>query len=510
MGAAEPAAAGSIAPVWPGTAGGFPGFEVDTSAKIADLLAYVPEKDPDAKFWRSRVPLAARIPALTQAQAQPALDPRTRATNLSQVYMPLTSDQARYNPSDGTDYAVTTQHADKAAEFQYVRYGTSVNVYVPRFSQYQDIFSGWPASNESITCLPNPAYVDTAHRNGVIALGAIGNPYMSAGDPHGFLAQDESGRFVVGDKLVDLAAFFGFDGYFLNFEESVPVAQVAKIMAMFGAMKARASQLGLKTFHLQWYDSLGVDGNLSYQNALTAVNEGWLLDGHCDTIFLNYWWGQPEVDSSVTQAKKAGLDLLNSAFFGIEMEGGGWQGQPPVDPTGYWAKATAPVPANGSAPAKASVAMFDAVQDTVRWSRQQAADPSVPAIAAATYDYERRFWSGAAKKSGRTSACGRQLRGREFLRRAVGDRLGSVRDSIRHRPGHGVLSQRRQSWRRTLVPCRHPGLAADLAVVDQAVRWRQRLRADGRLRPHDRIHWRQFGDYLREAGPSERNRGAAV
>ena len=34
------------------------------------------------------------------------------------------------------------------------------------------------------------------------------------------LIQDEDGRFIIADKLIEMAEYFGYDGYFFNCEEA--------------------------------------------------------------------------------------------------------------------------------------------------------------------------------------------------------------------------------------------------------------------------------------------------
>jgi endo-beta-N-acetylglucosaminidase D len=229
-----------------------------------------------------------------------------RITNLSQYYPSLSQ-------------------VESSSLYQYSRYGNSADVFVPRFQQYQDILGGWQGAQ----ALPTTAYVDAAHRNGAIVIGILYQPSFT-GTPN-FLTTDSGGHYIVGYKLVDLARYFGFDGYFLNIEESVAPADAAAVGRMFTAMKQRAGSLGMRALHLQMYDAMLPTGDLDYQNQFNARNAGWLSSGQWDTMLINYWWPQhfaepdnrhPDdyVAPSVAPARSLNLDPFEVLYFGLDIE----------------------------------------------------------------------------------------------------------------------------------------------------------------------------------------------
>lgn len=67
--------------------------------------------------------------------------------------------------------------------------------------------------------LPNAAYTNAAHKNGVLSLGCIFLPraYQSW---RTLIQRDEEGNFPYADKLVEIAEYYGFDGWFVNLEGS--------------------------------------------------------------------------------------------------------------------------------------------------------------------------------------------------------------------------------------------------------------------------------------------------
>jgi endo-beta-N-acetylglucosaminidase D len=369
----------AVPPTFPGLAAGYPGLPVQTSAQLSVLLAYDPAHDPDAKYFRSRLPLAQRIPLFGATQAQPRLSAAPQITNLSQYYPSLSQ-------------------VDNNALYQYTRYGTSTDAFVPRFQQFQDIVGGWQGAQT----LPASAYIDAAHRNGALVLGILYQPAFT-GTPN-FLTTDASGRYTVGTKLVDLAHYFGFDGYFLNLEETIPAASATALGTMLTAMRQQAKRVGMPVFHLQWYDAMLPTGTLAYQNQFNAENSAWLSTGECDSMFINYWWPQhfaeeslrPSADyvaQSVVEADRLGLDPFTTVYFGLDIE----EENDGVHANALDAYAHQVIPVHGDAgQGVASLALFDPTQRLVRRGAAAAGGtPSASALREAVYTAERKFWTGS-------------------------------------------------------------------------------------------------------------------
>lgn len=86
-----------------------------------------------------------------------------------------------------------------------------------------DIFNFWGgSSSEGPIAIPSPEIIDAAHRNGVPATGTIFLPWGDSTYGNQFVRemveQDEDGRFIAADKLVEIAQYYGFDGYIFNAE----------------------------------------------------------------------------------------------------------------------------------------------------------------------------------------------------------------------------------------------------------------------------------------------------
>ncbi|WP_186456025.1 endo-beta-N-acetylglucosaminidase [Nitrospirillum pindoramense] len=190
------------------------------------LMEYDPQADADAPYFQSQVRRAHRIAPFAATQAHPALDTVPGVASLSDCYGPLAA---------GVSEETLMRR----------RYGTPLpgGVQVPRIFTYHDIVVGWRGTG----MIPNPALVDVAHRNGALALGTIFQPdrrhYDGSAVPMPQVAR----------KLVDLAAYFGFDGYFVNFENGTEEAE-AQVLDWVAAMRDEAKRRGLTDFHIQFYD----------------------------------------------------------------------------------------------------------------------------------------------------------------------------------------------------------------------------------------------------------------
>ena len=345
------------------------GFQISTSDQIVALLAWTPGSG-DSKYFRSRVPLASRIPAFAATQAHPQLSARPQLGTLTDYYI-------------GTDFEGIRQR---------VRYGnTSVPVYVSSFAQYQDVIGGWNGAQT----LPTASYVDAAHRNGTLILGILFQPVFPD-----FIQQAGDGSFPVGDKLVEMAKYFGYDGYFLNVEEYLPSDQAALLASMMLAMKAKAKARGMKHFYIQWYDSMLPNGILNYQGQINDQNGPWLSGDTSDSIYIDYGWsgysgdgccgsyGDAATDVAATTAycKANKFDPFAVAYYGL-LTGN--------DLTTVGQYSPYVIPANGGGTPQGSLSSFVHGRRLVTNAVAAAGPAATNATLRKTLDRgDRNFWSG--------------------------------------------------------------------------------------------------------------------
>lgn len=243
----------------------------------AGLLAWNPEEDKDLEFNKSVVPLAERA---DRSILTPVNDTQNKDTNIMAISIMNSSTSG--NAPNGLN---------------------KVNCNTFSYWQYVDTLVYWGGSSgEGIIVPPSPDVTDAAHKNGVKVIGTVFFPQ----DAHGgklewmdeFLQKDASGSFPMADKLIQVADLYGFDGWFINPEtegaEGIPLNEEhALLMREFiSAFKAKAPAM-----EIIYYDSMTIDGEMDWQNALTEKNIDYMTyEGSpvSDSMFLNFWWTDEE------------------------------------------------------------------------------------------------------------------------------------------------------------------------------------------------------------------------
>lgn len=196
------------------------------------------------------------------------------------------------------------------------------NAYAFTHWQYIDVSGFWgPSDGWGFVKPPVPDFVDAAHKNGVPALGQVFvvSPYELAVK---MLQKDEKGRFPFADKLVELQTYYGFDGWFFNFEHTLDgdkqsANRVKEFLAYLQQIKPEGG-------HIQWYDGLTNDGSLSYQNMLNDRNSDYFQWGDkrtSDSVFANYWWSASAGQVSNDTATKLGRDPFD-VYQALELQRG--------------------------------------------------------------------------------------------------------------------------------------------------------------------------------------------
>lgn len=274
------------------------------------LLDWSPDNDPDAVFNRSQIPLAKRevlgkvndnAQSKSKLVALSALNPNTSGV-----------------PSQGGK-------AFYANTFSYW--------------QYVDLMVYWAGSgDEGIIVPPSADVIDASHKNGVPILGNIFFPPAEYGGKiewlNQILTQREDASFPAADKLLEVADYYGFDGWFINQETEGGDTNTAQKMKEF---LFYLQQHKPKDMQIMWYDSMTNEGDIDWQNALTEHNSSFLHDNETrvsDSMFLNFWWDDQQ--SSHDKAKEIDRSPYD-LFAGIDVEADGlntevsWQGIFPED-----------------------------------------------------------------------------------------------------------------------------------------------------------------------------------
>ncbi len=218
----------------------------------------------------------------------------------------------------------------------------SANANIFTYWQYVDTLVYWGGSSgEGLIVTPSADVIDAGHKNGVPVLGTVFFPQAAHGGKiawlNDFLQKDDNGEFPMVDKLIEVANYFGFDGWFINQEtegsDSDPdgflTQDHAVLMQEFiKAYKAKAGD----DLQLMWYDSMTVDGEMDWQNALTDKNKFYVIGDNqeavADSMFLNFWWNTEDyapdelLKASAEKAAELGVDPYD-LYAGIDVQANG-------------------------------------------------------------------------------------------------------------------------------------------------------------------------------------------
>ncbi|WP_422658870.1 endo-beta-N-acetylglucosaminidase [Paenibacillus sp. EC2-1] len=264
--------------------------------RVKTLLEWSPDDDPDAELNRSSVPLNKN--RFKGHQVNPLAHPEAGITSA----------------------AITTWNHDEASSVG----GNEFNVYAFDNWQLLDSYIYWAGTNEGIFAIPTPDIVDAAHRNGVPVYATVGFPW-GPGSPAAlaeivaFTQQNTDGTFPVADKMIEVAEYFGFDGYFMNQETyGVNKATAERMNEMMRYVKRKSD------IRFGWYDAQDNNGNVSHQNAVNSNNDMYVkpaADGKyaVDEFFMNYNWGVNQINTTVATMKSHNRDPFD-AYAGFEIQ----------------------------------------------------------------------------------------------------------------------------------------------------------------------------------------------
>ncbi|HEY2495058.1 MAG TPA: discoidin domain-containing protein [Paenibacillus sp.] len=262
-----------------------------------DLLTWNSSQDKDAKFNRGSIPLADRFSG-QKVNPKASVDPKVMALS---IMNPHTSN----TPSQGSN------------EFNTFTFG---------YWQYVDKLITWGGSaGEGIIVPPSADVIDAGHKNGVPVLGTIFFPPTVYGGKYEwvkeFMQQKPDGTFPVADKLLEVANYYGFDGWFINQEtEGGTPEDALQMQTLIQYMKKHQKD----NMQIVWYDSMTNKGNIDWQNALTNSNQMFLqnkTETVADNMFLNFWWRdmQASRDKAIALGRSpydlyAGIDVQANGY----------------------------------------------------------------------------------------------------------------------------------------------------------------------------------------------------
>lgn len=266
-----------------------------TGVTWRSLKSWRPADDADLAFNASTVPLAPRF--------TPAPANTTARSDQARIQSLVSFGPTASNPSQGSataDYYALTHWA------------------------YIDELVFWGGSSgEGLILAPNAPIVDAAHRHGVPVLGNIFLPPVAYGGQlqwtRDLVQKDAAGRYPLADRLVAVAAAYGFDGWFVNAETSG--GNTALGTDMLGFLRELKTLAKAKGQRVTWYDSMTVNGSVSWQGALNSQNEPFFQAA--DDMFVDFRWTAAKLTSSGQRAGQLGRNRYE-LWAGVDVESNGW------------------------------------------------------------------------------------------------------------------------------------------------------------------------------------------
>ncbi|MBC2265268.1 endo-beta-N-acetylglucosaminidase [Listeria booriae] len=264
-----------------------------------ELVKWSPQNDPDAPFNKGTIPLKKRV-----------VSAKSNATQKSQgelMSLDIINEHTAGTPSQGFK---------------------SVKVYNPTQWQYVDVLVAWAGSSgEGIIIPPSADTIDMAHKNGVPVLGTVFfPPNVYGGKPEWvkqFITKDANGRYPVADKLLEVANYYGFDGWFINQETTGFTAADATAMQdvlKYMQTKKKADQ------QIIWYDSMTTTGDIDWQGALNEKNSPFLTQNKkavSNGMFVDFRWNPNRLVTSNQNATALGVSPYK-LYAGVDVQSNGY------------------------------------------------------------------------------------------------------------------------------------------------------------------------------------------
>ena len=302
-------ASGLVLPVradsWPNdTASAEPTF---AGYRVKDIENWSPETDPYAEFLVADVPLLERNEPFKATQAKPYLNSDAQVMNMTGDYGNSFFGSTMYTNEFSEDVMTFWQYTDYFSPWH-----GAATAYTPQ-ALYDPETSDWRSRGFEfgIVNIPNPAYTNAAHKNGVMSIACIYfDPSFRPGQTCADMLTEKDGDiFVIAQKLVEMAEYYGFDGYFLNQEEGY-----------YEEFKPFMAYLTAQGLYTQWYDT-----NSTFNSSKAA----WLKDDTYgqihNSVFVNYS-SFSGIDSQLSYAESIGVDPFAEIFYGVECNQAGFNG----------------------------------------------------------------------------------------------------------------------------------------------------------------------------------------
>ncbi|NUR40163.1 MAG: endo-beta-N-acetylglucosaminidase [Streptomyces sp.] len=250
--------------------------------------------DPDLAFNAASVPLAVRF--------TPTPANGTARAGQARIQSLVSFGPTASNPSQGAPTA------------DYYAFG--------HWAYVDELVFWGGSSGEGLILAPNAPIVDAAHRHGVPVLGNIFLPPVAYGGQlrwtRDLVQKNAAGRYPLAAQLVAVAEAYGFDGWFVNAETGGGDSALGA--AMLGFLRELKSLAAARGQRVTWYDSMTVNGSVSWQGALNSSNQAFFETA--DDMFVDFRWTTSGLASSGTRADQLGRSRYE-LWAGVDVEANG-------------------------------------------------------------------------------------------------------------------------------------------------------------------------------------------
>ncbi|RCV18184.1 hypothetical protein SETIT_3G280100v2 [Setaria italica] len=174
-----------------------------------------------------------------------------------------------------------------------------------------------------LVTLPPPCWTNAAHLHGVKVLGTFITEWDKGAEVCKEMLATEASAQMYAERLTELAAALGFDGWLINIEVKLDVQFIDNLKEFVNHL-TKTMHAAVPGSLVIWYDAITVKGDLDWQNKLNKYNKPFF--DLCDGLFANYTWKKkdPEDSAAVAGDRKydvyMGIDVFGRNTFG----GGQW------------------------------------------------------------------------------------------------------------------------------------------------------------------------------------------
>ncbi|KAL6838252.1 hypothetical protein ACP4OV_031924 [Aristida adscensionis] len=172
-----------------------------------------------------------------------------------------------------------------------------------------------------LVTLPPPCWTNAAHLHGVKVLGTFITEWDKGAEVCKEMLATEASAQMYADRLTELAAAMGFDGWLINIEVNLDVQFIDNLKEFVNHL-TKGMHATVPGSLVIWYDAITVKGQLDWQNKLNEYNKPFF--DLCDGLFVNYTWGKTYPQDSATAAGNRKYDVyMGIDVFGRNTYGGG-------------------------------------------------------------------------------------------------------------------------------------------------------------------------------------------